>query len=351
MAGRLGHMYLSGSGTRANNASAVREFEAGAEADDTDSIDKLAHLHRVGLAGLSADPVRAHELHARSAALKSPLGLALVAEDYLLGRGVAPDAVIGLEKARAAAKGGHPLGSYWVARVAYLGIMTEPNCTAAVADYRRALAYAPWVGMDEALSAYLEGAIGAAKAQFAALSEYGVTLAVHNYAFLLEQAQSLERSADDFNDTLSEDVLRQWHRAALAGDAWGTARLADHYFALGDHVKAAGLYSVAGRELKFARALFNLGYMHHYGIGVERNLTEARTLYNGATWYSDHAWLASLLASMWLVFWDDGLAPMVDRAARMAEAIDGIILFQATVVIVITLVLIAKFNTRQAAQH
>lgn len=69
-------------------------------------------------------------------------------------------------------------------------------------------------------------------------------------------------------------ALLYWSRAASQGYSAAQVKLGDyHYYGLGtpvDYEMAATHYRLASDQQRNAQAMFNLGYMHEQGLGMQQ---------------------------------------------------------------------------------
>lgn len=69
-------------------------------------------------------------------------------------------------------------------------------------------------------------------------------------------------------------ALQYWGRAAAQGYSPAQVKLGDyHYYGLGtsiDYEMAAMHYRLASEQQHNAQAMFNLGYMHEMGLGMQQ---------------------------------------------------------------------------------
>jgi TPR repeat protein len=69
-------------------------------------------------------------------------------------------------------------------------------------------------------------------------------------------------------------ALMYWRRAAAQGFSAAQVKLGDyHYYGLGtpvDYEMAASHYRLASEQQHNAQAMFNLGYMHEQGLGMQQ---------------------------------------------------------------------------------
>ena len=84
--------------------------------------------------------------------------------------------------------------------------------------------------------------------------------------------------AGDVSLFVEQDVfvraLMYWRRAASQGYSAAQVKLGDyHYYGLGtpvDYEMAATHYRLASEQQHNAQAMFNLGYMHEQGLGMQQ---------------------------------------------------------------------------------
>lgn len=102
------------------------------------------------------------------------------------------------------------------------------------------------------------------------MAEFGYEAAQTNFAYLMDQEDTHLFSKDE----AYQRALLSWQRAANQDYQIARVKLGDYkYYGLGTNVdfnEAADHYKIAANSHQNAQAMFNLGYMHEYGLGVSK---------------------------------------------------------------------------------
>lgn len=334
-AGFLGRMFLRGEGLEQNYAIAKVWFKRGIQNGDPLAQYSLGIMHLDGL-GMPKDPVKAAEYF--GAAADENFAVAQVRLGaLLLDQGDLAPAVKYFELA---ARQEHIEAFYYLAEIANQGIGGGArNCNQAALYYKKVAEKAEPLhsNFGEANDAYEEGDYETAMLLNMMSAEQGYEVAQANVAFLLDRfvvhpASQLSRFFSSLTSTITSFDFRlpflssatikapsglfgdaalavvYWTRSARGGNIDSLLKLGDYYLAeLGvvhsavpefvdespiknnktrineNHAKAAACYSAASETLQSAQALFNLGWMHENGIGLEQDFHLAKRYYDAAT--------------------------------------------------------------------
>ena len=99
----------------------------------------------------------------------------------------------------------------------------------------------------------------------------GYEVAQTNFAYLVDKDDS---SLFDSKEEADKRALVNWQRAANQDYPYARVKLGDYnYYGLGtpiDYNAAANHYKIAAERHQNAQAMFNLGYMHEKGLGVNK---------------------------------------------------------------------------------
>eukprot|EP00041_Stephanoeca_diplocostata_P024161 m.605447 g.605447 ORF g.605447 m.605447 type:complete len:297 (-) comp22464_c0_seq23:660-1550(-) len=191
------------------------------------------------------------------------------------------------------------------------GVGTSRNCELAVGLFKNVAERGSWSKLfSTAYDAYDEdGDVASAALIYMFLGELGYEMAQNNAAFLLDEM--VDADDDDTihallfgrNGSLAR-ALTNWQRSAgqgSAGQGYTTARLkiGDYYYyghaVERDYAAAAHEYKLAA-DASNAQAMFNLGWMHEYGVGLPVDLFLAKRFYDSAAEASADAKLPSTIA-------------------------------------------------------
>jgi SEL1 protein len=291
-AGYLGRMFLRGEGMAQSFSIAQTWFKRGVRNGDALSQYSLGLMYLHGL-GLPKDPVKAAEYFA--AAADQDLAIAQVRLGALfLDQGDVPIAIKYFELA---ARHGHLEAYYYLAELTHNGVGRDESCTVAAAYYKLVAEKAEVVSTSflEANEAYTNGDLETALVSYMMAAEQGFEIGQANVAYLLDQAKprwTLSSTILPFvkkKTTLASDALLAliyWTRSAEQKNIDSMVKLGDYYLGgLGttsDKEKAAACYQAAAETMMSAQAMWNLGWMHENGIGIDQDFHLAKRHYDMA---------------------------------------------------------------------
>lgn len=145
---------------------------------------------------------------------------------------------------------------------------------------------------------WTKGAVDVASLRYLFLAELGYEAAQTNFAWLMDE----ERSGLFPQSETYQRALLSWQRAANQDYAVARVKLGDYkYYGLGtpvDMAEAANHYKIAATSHQSAQAMFNLGYMHECGLGVNRDLHLAKRYYDMAAETSTDSFVPVTLSLM-----------------------------------------------------
>ncbi|KAF2273482.1 HCP-like protein [Westerdykella ornata] len=288
-AGYLGRMFLRGEGVPQNFAIAHTWFKRGISNGDALSQYSLGLMYLYGL-GLPQDAVKAADYFA--AAADQDLAVAQVRLGALfLDQG---DVATAIQYFEIAARHDHIEAYYFLAELTRLGVGRDRSCHVASAYYKIVAEKAELVSTSfpEANDAYSSGDLESALVRYMMAAEQGFEVGQANVAFMLDQAKprwtlsSLIPFAKKKASLASDAVLAliYWTRSAEQKNVDSMVKLGDYYFdGIGtspDKEKAAACYQAAAETLSSAQAMWNLGWMHENGIGIEQDFHLAKRHYD-----------------------------------------------------------------------
>lgn len=317
-AGYLGRMFLRGEGMEQSFSKARIWFSRGIRNGDALSQYSLGLIYLHGL-GVDADPVKAADFFA--AAADQDLAVAQTNLGILfLDQGDISTATAYFELA---ARNSHIEAFYYLAEMYNQGIGRERSCGMAATYYKIVTekAEAIWGSLDEANDAYDEGDIQKAVVIYLMAAEQGSEAAQANVAWLLDQSQpqwspivwltSLGRSTT----AAARDAvlaLVYWTRSAKQNNIDSRVKMGDHYLfglgAIASAENAAACYQAAAGTMQSAQAMWNLGWMHENGVGIEQDFHLAKRFYDQALDTNVEAYLPvklSLYKLRWRSWWND----------------------------------------------
>ncbi|KAJ9668317.1 ERAD-associated protein [Coniosporium apollinis] len=310
-AGYLGRMFLRGEGIEPSYAIAQTWFRRGISNGDALCQYSMGLMHLHGL-GVPRDPVKAAEYFAPAA--DQDLASAQVQLGKLfLDQG---DVRTATQYFELAARNGHIEAFYYLAELNNQGVGRERSCSVAAVYYKIVAEKAEGIftAFADANAAYEAGDLETALVANMMAAEQGFEVGQSNVAYLLESAQPrfseklrallpfVKRRAS----TLASDAalaLIYWTRAAKQSNIDAMVKMGDYYLlGLGtshpDTEKAAACYQAAAETMQSAQALWNLGWMHENGIGVEQDFHLAKRFYDQAYETNEEAYLPVQL-SLW----------------------------------------------------
>lgn len=321
-AGYLGRMYLRGEGVNADPTKAIMWYKLGGEMADPSSLNGLGYMHLKGLGGLKADAAKAAEYFKSAAEQDYGPAQVNLGKLFLEQREVA----IATQYFELAARHGHVEAFYYLAETHNQGLGREPSCGMAAVYYKIVAEKVEdiqspmaWAHEQYQRSNYENALIG-----FMMAAEQGYESAQANVAYLLDRDKSAFSLTQPLNRLLSfldspseaeiaeeernekldryidEVALMYWTRASKQSNVDATVKMGDYYLkGIGtdkDNEKAAACYQAAAEYQQSALALWNLGWMHENGLGVEQDFHLAKRFYDLALTTNTEAYLPVTLA-------------------------------------------------------
>ncbi|KAI5358228.1 putative tetratricopeptide-like helical domain superfamily [Septoria linicola] len=318
-AGYLGRMFLRGEGTKQDFGKAKVWFTRGLANGDALSQYMLGLMYLEGY-GVDQNIIKAADLFA--AAADQDLAVAQTHLGTLfLDQG---DTATAAKYFELAARNSHIEAFYYLAEMSNKGIGRDKSCGSATVYYKIVVekAEAIWSGLSEAVEAYDEGEPSKAFIPYLMAAEQGSENAQANVAWLLDQAQSkplwspmnwLSSSASSTKQALGDAALAlvHWTRSAKQQNIDALVKMGDYYLiGLGTAVSAehaAQCYQAAAETLESAQAMWNLGWMHENGVGIEQDFHLAKRFYDQALETNREAYLPvklSLFKLRWRSWWN-----------------------------------------------
>jgi len=304
-AGYLGRMFLRGEGMEQSFQLAQTWFKRGISNGDALSQYSMGLMYLHGY-GVPKDPIKAADYFA--AAADQDLASAQVQLGALfLDQG---DIQTALRYFDHAARNRHIEAFYYLAELINQGIGRDRSCGMATVYYKIVAEKAELLvsSFREANTAYKDGDLDIALVEYMMAAEQGFEIGQANVAYLLDQAQPrlsldsivpfVKRRAALVGDAAL--ALVYWTRSAKQSNIDSMVRMGDYYLeGLGttpDAEKAAACYQAAAETMQSAQAMWNLGWMHENGIGVEQDFHLAKRMYDQALETNLEAYLPVTLA-------------------------------------------------------
>ncbi|KAI9892125.1 MAG: ERAD-associated protein [Vezdaea aestivalis] len=304
-AGYLGRILLRGESQEQSFGKAATWFRRGISTGDAVSQHGMGLLYLDGL-GMAQDPLKAAD-YFKAAADQDHASAQVSLGKLFLDQG---DAQVAIRYFELAARHGHLEAYYLLAELANQGVGRDRSCGMAVAYYKIVAERAEPIASSfiEANDAYENGDLELALVTYMMAAEQGYEVAQANVGYMLDENRarlpldlllpySKKRPPLLRNAALA---LIYWTRSARQSNLDSLVKMGDHYLAgLGtdaDSEKAAVCYNAAAEFLQSAQALWNLGWMHENGIGVEQDFHLAKRFYDQALETNQEAYLPVSLA-------------------------------------------------------
>ncbi|RDL42386.1 HCP-like protein [Venustampulla echinocandica] len=302
-AGYLGRMFLRGEGVEKSYEKAQVWFQRGIKSGDAGSQYGLGLMYLNGL-GVEKNTVRATEFFKASADQDYAPAMVSLGALYL-DQGTSSDIAVATRYFELAARYGHIESLYYLAELIGQGIGRDRSCGLATAYYKNIAEKAePLVSsFAEANQAYEDGDFGLALVGYLHAAEQGYEKGQANVAYLLDEQKSrwalpswlslpMPRPASLQNTALA---LIYWTRSAKQTNIDSMVKMGDYYlYGTGtspDMQKAASCYQAASEFHQSAQALYNLGWMHENGVGLDQDFHLAKRFYDQALETNDEAYL------------------------------------------------------------
>ncbi|TPX09304.1 uncharacterized protein E0L32_009496 [Thyridium curvatum] len=307
-AGYIGRMYMRGDGVDQNFERAKTWFDRGIAHGDAQSQYCMGLLLMHGYGGFKSMS-RAAELF--KAAADQDFGPAQVELGALyLDQGTPDDVRIANDYFEGAARYGNVEAQYYLAEMIHHGVGRDKACGQAVAFYKNVAEKAEplvssWV---EANIAYAEGDYELALLDYLAAAEQGYEKAQTNVGFILDpQKSSVSLSSWLFQQKPKSGLLQNpslglihWTRSSRQGNIDSLVKMGDYYLsgigAEPDVDKAVQCYTGASEYHQSAQALYNLGWMHENGVGLNQDYHLAKRYYDAALATNEEAYLPVTLS-------------------------------------------------------
>lgn len=316
-AGYLGRMFLRGEGMEQSYKIAQTWFKRGITNGDALSQYSMGLIYLDGL-GVQPDAVKAAQYF--SAAADQDLAVAQTNLGMLfLDQG---DTLTATRYFDLAARNSHIEAFYYLAEMNDQAIGRERSCGNAAVYYKIVAekAEAIWSSLGEAADAYEDGDNERAIIGYLMAAEQGSESAQANVAWLLDQSKprwSFISWLTSFKETASNAfdsatlALIHWTRSAKQQNIDSLVKMGDyHLLGLGTVASAenaAACYQAAVETAQSAQAMWNLGWMHENGVGIEQDFHLAKRFYDLALDTNREAYVPvqlSLFRLRWRSWWN-----------------------------------------------
>lgn len=307
-AGYLGRMYLRGDGVPVDLERAKFWFDRGIQSADAQSQYGLGLMLMHGY-GVPRNIGRAAELFKVAADQDYAPAQVQIGALYL-DQGHADDLGNANHYFELAARYGNMEAFYYLAEMNLAGVGREKSCAGAANFYKNVAEKAePLVSAwAEANLAYEDGDHELALLEYLGMAEQGYEKAQNNVAYMLDPEKSrlpLPQWLDNGKEkpALLENpdlALIYWTRSSKQGNIDSLVKVGDYYLqGIGSDVdvdKAVTCYAGAAEYHQSAQALYNLGWMHENGVGLDQDFHLAKRYYDSALETNEEAYLPVTLS-------------------------------------------------------
>jgi SEL1 protein len=300
-AGFLGRMYMRGEGLQQDFDRAKFWFDRGISHGDAQSQYCLGLMLLRGY-GVSKNIGKATDLFKASADQDYALSQVQLGVLFL-DRGQPEDVRVANDYFELAARYGNIEAQYYLAEMIHHGIGRDKACAQAVGLYKTVAEKAePLVSTwNEANNAYEDGDYELAFLGYLHAAEEGYESAQNNVAYLLDTRQSMLSNILGIQEARSPLMdnpalaLIFYTRSSRQGNMDSLVKMGDYYLdGIGtdlDIDKAVKCYTGASEYHQSAQALFNLGWMHENGVGLDQDFHLAKRYYDLALATNEEAYL------------------------------------------------------------
>ena len=190
---------------------------------------------------------------------------------HFQGIGLKRDFKQALKYFQLASQSGHILAIYNLAQMHAKGTGVLRNCQFAMALYKNVAERGRWAErFMDAYYRFQNSAMDESAFHYLFLGEFGYEAAQTNFAYLIDHEETHLFSEQE----AYRRAYVNWQRSANQDHAFARVKLGDYnYYGLGsekDLSEAANHYKIAANSHHNAQAMFNLGYMHEHGLGVNK---------------------------------------------------------------------------------
>lgn len=307
-AGFIGRMYLRGDGVTQNFDRAKIWFERGIAYGDAQSQYGMGLMLLNGYGG-KENVEKAMTLFSVSSGQDYSPAHVQMGRLYL-DQGGDKELKKANDHFELAARHGNIEAHYYLAEMVYHGIGREKLCGLSLNYYKHVSEKAePLVSSwADANDAYESGDYELAFLEYLLAAEQGYEKAQTNVAYMLDTARSSLPTLDWLRKPRDEGSLLDnpglgliyWTRSSRQSNVDSLVKMGDYYFyGIGteaDISKAVQCYTGASDYSQSAQALFNLGWMHENGIGLNQDFHLAKRYYDHALEVNDEAYLPVTLS-------------------------------------------------------
>ncbi|TKR70088.1 hypothetical protein L596_022156 [Steinernema carpocapsae] len=282
----LGRMYLEGTdATPQDNMTAFNYFKKAADKGNPIGQSGLGVMYLYGR-GVEQSYQKAYDLFYNAAEQGWVDGQLHLGYMYFNGLGMKRDLKAAVQFFQKAAQSGHVLAYYNLAQMHAKGTGVARNCPIALEYYKNVAERGRWADkLMEAYQLYKDRQVDQALFKYMFLAEVGYESAQTNVAYILDREQSPIIALFERDESLQR-AINYWRRSASQDYAYARLKLGDYYYyGLGTEAsmeEAANQYKIAADHHNLAQAMFNLGYMHESGLGMDKDIHLAKRFYDRA---------------------------------------------------------------------
>jgi len=314
----LAQMYMNGNGVKQNNNTAFEHMKRAADKQSGEGLFGMAQMHHHGI-GTKVDMKAAVKYYKQAADKNVADAQFHFGMLYFSGIGVQRDYANALKLFSKAAVQGHINGIYYVGWMHRNGLATAKSCRMALqlmtaVSHRSAVADVTNLARRFHKMELYDEAFG----YYALASELGFEVSQYNAAYMASREQILPED----EEARFKLAYRYYSYSADQGNSQAQRILGDFYYYLWHPVannteqnethpeesphyrEAVYYYDLAAKNptKPNAHAMWNLGYMHHYGLGRPRDFEIAKRYYDQARLLSSKAYVPSILSLALLYF-------------------------------------------------
>ena len=307
-AGYLGRMFLRGEGVEQSTEKAQIWFNRGIKSGDAGSQYGMGLMYLEGI-GVPKNFIKANEYFKASADQDYALAQVSLGALYL-DQGTPTDIQVANRYFEYAARYGHIEAFYYLAELIDQGIGRDRSCGLATAYYKSVAEKAEPLmsSFAEANRAYDDGDDELALIDYMHAAEQGYERGQANVAYLLDEEKSQWSLPAFLSLTTTRPSLLQnaalaliyWTRSSKQTNIDSMVKMGDYYLkgigTQADMEKAASCYTAASEFHQSAQALYNLGWMHENGVGLDQDFHLAKRYYDHALETNDEAYLPVTLS-------------------------------------------------------
>lgn len=327
----LGFMHLRAG----RNESAVYHLKKAAEGKEKLGYHGMGFVSLHGI-GVKKDARLAAEYFEKAIAMDHPEAMFNLAIMYLNGVGVSQSSKDAFRFFQAAARFGHMQSNYYVGVMLLRGVSpASKDCTMATPYLKLVAQQGVWNNiLSKAYRAYERGSYAHALFRYLLAAHAGIELAQYNAAFMYERNTLTNRNGLSITswglrdvelgkqyadrNAVVEDALELYQMSASQGHSDSMVRMGDLAFGEAkDFGRAASAYERAVKQ-RNAEAMFNLGWMHARGFGMNPDKHMAKRYFDQAKETEPDAVIPATIA-LYSLKYSESMFAGVDKMSSVLE--------------------------------